>query len=762
MEEKLARERNNFKVVFETAPIGMLILDEKGQIKLANRYFLNMANRELSDIIDKGFGEGIGCIEIFVKDLEENKGCSCCQIRQAVDRVIREGVSITDLIVEHKIMHNNEEKNIWFKFNLTPITILDQKQILLAIEDITKQKEHEEMLKKYQILFENARDIILFIDMDGKIVEANRAAAKAYKYTHEELLGLTIYDLRQDSEFIGEQMKTAYKKGLFFESIHTRKDGTTFPVEISSKGAYIDEKQILASIIRDVTGRKSAEIELKKAKEEAERASKTKSEFLANMSHEIRTPLNGILGMIDLTLLTQLDAEQGENLLTAKYCANSLLKIINDILDFSKIDAGKLVIENVSFNMKELIENTVKTHTHHAKKRGLDLNYSFSTTLPTYLKGDPNRLQQVLNNLINNAIKFTESGEVTIYAKKNSQINTYTEIQFAVADTGVGIAKGDRDKLFKAFNQLDGTYTKKHGGTGLGLTISKRLVETMGGKMWVVSQKGRGSTFYFTLKFEKGSETVEGQEHIPVLTKSTNPQKILLAEDDKVNQMVVARILKEKGHRVDVANNGVEAISMYKQNKYDMILMDIQMPEIDGIEATRRIRALESGGNRIPIIALTAFALHGDKEKFLSNGMDDYISKPIQMEKLFYIIDIVSNKAGKQAEMVLNSIPKIDSSGNIIFVDSAKKISKEELVIVLDKIENRIGLLEEAIKYNDLSKIEVIAHEIKNISNEIDAEQLKNAAFKIELSTRRGSLSQTIKNIAHMMDEFDTYKKSVT
>lgn len=761
IEQELERERNNFKAAFETAPIGMLILNKDARIQLANRYFLNMINKNLVDVIDKSFGEGIACVKGLEKGYGQCGGHEHCKIKKAIDKAIEGDMPTTGLINKYEIMHGNKQKNIWFRFGFNPVTISGKKQVLLAVEDITTQKEHEEILKRYQILLENARDIIHFIDTDGRIVWANESSLKAYGYSRDEMLSLTIYDLRRDSRLAGEQMKTALEEGIFYESLHTRKDGTTFPVEVSAKGAYIEGKQILASIVRDITERKNAERELKKAKEEAEKANKSKNEFLANMSHEIRTPLNGMLGMIDLTLLTELDKEQKENLFTAKHCASSLLNIINDILDFSKLEAGRLIIENVNFNIKELMENIIKIHAQHAKKKGLDLNYNLSESIPTYLKGDSNRLQQILNNLINNAIKFTERGEVSVLVERDVKPDNKIGLKFTVTDTGIGISKKDKDRLFEVFSQLDGSYTKKHRGTGLGLAISKRLVETMGGEMWVKSKKGIGSTFYFTLGFEKGNKPTKKQENILATVKSINPQKILLAEDDRVNQTVLARMLEEKGHNVDIANNGVETVSMYKKGEYDIVLMDIQMPVMDGIEATKQIRAIEteSMGSHVPIIALTAFALHGDKEKFLSKGIDEYISKPVQMEELFYIIDAVSGTKGQIG--LPEGVPKIDDEGNIIFVRETNKRPKEELIPVICQMEDKIKSLEKALEYDNLAEIEVIAHGIKNLSNEIDAAQLKNAAFKIELSTRRGNLSQTIKNIANMMDEFDTYKKSV-
>ena len=405
---------------------------------------------------------------------------------------------------------------------------------------------------------------------------------------------------------------------------------------------YKSEADYINMVIIDITDQKETENKLSKAIEDANAAYKTQAEFLANMSHEIRTPINGILGMLQLTLMADdLQADYRDNLLTAKNCADNLLRLINDILDISKLEAGKYNLKEEIFDVKSAIEETVAAQVPTATNKGLALDCTFGNNIPKLVKGDGQRIQQILNCLLSNALKFTSEGSVRV---KIAAIDTEKEtinIRIAVADSGIGISEKNMDKLFIRFSQVDASDTRKYGGSGLGLVISKQIAELMGGTISVQSKEGIGSTFIaeIPLKVVKAAEVeaqkeAEAKEDAAVFSINAHSKaRILVAEDEPVNQQVIGKLLGMAGFSYDIAENGEKAIELFKQKEYDAALFDVQMPVMDGIAATQEIRDIENKEHRkrLPIIAVTARAMFGDKERILENKLDDYIAKPYNL-----------------------------------------------------------------------------------------------------------------------------------
>ena len=406
-------------------------------------------------------------------------------------------------------------------------------------------------------------------------------------------------------------------------------------------------------IVRTTRTAQRNSTQLEEARVRAEAASQAKSDFLATISHEVRTPMNAIIGMTELALNTDLTVEQRRYLETVKSSADSMIQLINDILDFSKIESGKLDLNPIPFQLRQVLGQNLAALGARAAGKNLLLICQFAQNVPDWITGDPNRFGQIVTNLVGNAIKFTDEGKVVVRVKldEGEPINERTAmLLFSVSDTGIGIPRDKQQLIFESFVQVDGSTTRKYGGTGLGLSISSRLAAMMGGRLWVESEVGRGSTFFFTARFERTRGMAEPAipeqtlQHTPApkkpADKVSRPLQVLLAEDNPINQQLAVELLNMRGHSVKLAGNGVEVLAALDRDTFDVILMDVNMPEMDGYQATAAIREREKKtGGHLPIIAITGFAMKGDRERCLEAGMDAYLCKPIRSKELFEAVE---------------------------------------------------------------------------------------------------------------------------
>jgi len=528
----------------------------------------------------------------------------------------------------------------------------------------TERSEYERFVST---VFDTVAEAVLATDAEARIVLVNPALSRITGYAPEELLGRTpsIFSTGlHDRAFYSQIWSTLKQTGFWAGELHNRrKDGKLWIVWASISQVCDADGQVThyVAAYSDITERKQMEESLRTAKELAESATRAKSEFLASMSHEIRTPMNGVIGMTELLLDTRLDEEQQKYARTIRNCGENLLEIINGILDFSKIEARRLALEESPFDLRTTVAETLEILTPKAVEKGLKITTQVDPAVPPNVTGDEGRLRQILMNLVGNAIKFTEKGFVAVTAELSASEAEELLIRFKIRDSGSGIAADRIDAIFEPFTQADGSTTRKFGGTGLGLAICKQLCQLMGGDIGVESEAGHGSTFWFTARFRQIAATVEKAEQTApaegLKTFATDDNgakrqlsdnnvrqstaKILLAEDNPVNQAVALGVLKKLGYQADVAKNGLEALAALSRTPYHLVLMDCQMPEMDGFEAASAIRSatadvLDPG---IPIIAMTANAMQGDRELCLKAGMSDYLSKPVRQDLLKQMLE---------------------------------------------------------------------------------------------------------------------------
>jgi PAS domain S-box-containing protein len=519
--------------------------------------------------------------------------------------------------------------------------------VVSLFADITELKTVQEQLRlsqdRLRATVDSALDPIIVMDGQGRVIEYNPAAARSFGYSRERAIGRMLGPL-----IVPERYREAHRKGM--ERYHAtghgpvlrkrieiealRADGSEFPVELAIDVAQGEDGEIFVAFLRDITERRGAEAALRDAKERAEQANRAKSTFLAMMSHEIRTPLNGVLGALGLLAEGEFAGEDRHLLDTARDSAQALLVLLNDLLDFSKIEAGKLSLEPVVFRPAELVQSVIDLFAIQAGAKSLRLQVALDPAVPAWVRGDAGRVRQMLMNYVSNAVKFTSAGEIAVTVTATPR-GDGAMLRFAVTDTGIGIAERHAHDVFRDFSQLDQSISRRFGGTGLGLAITRRLAELMGGEVGFSSELGAGSRFWFDVPLARADAPVgPGAADVRRARASDAPihrLRILVAEDNATNQLVVRNMLQRLGCHVDVVGDGAEAVRAATVHGYDLILMDIHMPEMDGIEATRRLRELD---RTLPIVALTADAGAEERERYLGAGIDDCLLKPISMESL--------------------------------------------------------------------------------------------------------------------------------
>ncbi len=628
------REANeNYRALIQTMPDVIWMIDSNDQIK-----FLSPNTEKIFGYsIEECYARGIPILFESVHPDEAR------QVRRSFQLFFEEGAPFD---MEFRVRRKDGE---WRWVHNRAIQTFEKDGLRYAsglLTDITQRKAAEQSLReseqRYRLLFERNLAGVFRGSQVGNFLDCNDAGAKILGYdSREDLIGRSVMDVFLDpaDKTVADQRMAQYGTASNQELCMRRKDGSSVWVMANTTMVNGATGTEIEGTFLDITLLKQAEEQMRLAKDAAESANRAKSEFLANMSHEIRTPMNGVIGMIDLALDTDLTAEQRDYLATVKSSAGSLLEIINDILDFSKIEARKLELERVPFSVKEVIRATVKEFSVQARNKQLSLQCEFSADLPDTAIGDPGRLRQILMNLVGNALKFTNQGEIMVRVVRLQD----NALQFSVSDTGIGISAEKQKSIFEAFVQADTSSTRHYGGTGLGLAIVSQLVALMQGRIWLESKAGSGSTFYFTARFGLATAIPASDEIQPCEERTTQAATrklhILIADDNLVNLRLARSLLAKQGHSAVTVGSGREALAALEQQNFDVVLMDVQMPDMDGFETTKAIRSQERISQKhLPIVAMTAHAMIGDRERCLAAGMDSYVTKPVDANKLFAAI----------------------------------------------------------------------------------------------------------------------------
>jgi len=640
---------------------------------------------------------------------------------------------------------------------ITPFEVNGDRFFTAYLRDITQRLAEQEALTasetKYQGLFHNSADAVFIHDADGKIHDVNESAVAMLDRSRDELLSLSLQELhpKQDHPIARKALREVAKNSKCRMNIGFLKaDGTAIPAEVRARKFEGPDGPLIHGVARDVSEAQARAEELRVAKELAEAASEAKSRFLATISHEIRTPLNGVIGGLGLLADTKLTGDQAAHTAHARNAAEGLLSLINDLLDFAKIEAGHATLEIASFDLWDCVHRVVDIIKPISQQKKLPVVVDIDPAVPRFVSADSSRLRQILLNLVSNAVKFTEEGSVRVLV--SSDDDTGTSLRFTVTDTGIGIPDEMRDRLFGDFVQLESDYRRRFGGTGLGLAISRRLTSLMGGTIDFESIAGQGSTFWFTLPVDVAEQQLDRSS----ATVSPEPDglegRILLAEDSQTNAYVALALLRQKGARVDHVSNGAEAIEAMKARAYDLVLMDVSMPEVDGIEATMAIKAMPSCAS-VPIVAMTAHVGEEDRRRCFEAGMDDYVVKPL--DKAAFLTTVsnwlppTTDTSNRASPAPGNELKFIDADHLAVCWDGLDQKTKQEIVHLFgEEMGERIAVLQnETGSADDLRRQ---AHSLKGAAANVGANPLADLAAEIEEAISKDQPFQ------HMSDRLST------
>lgn len=814
-QEALKKEKENLDAIFDSSPIGMLVLDDEMNIVRINTAIASLVDGLPLEMLRHRPGQAMGCMH----SKEDPRGCgyspSCplCPLRCGVASIIGTGSSLHGVELAMNLSRLGKIHKIWLRVGAEPINLNGRRHVLVALDDITRQKQAEDEIRqseeKYRTIIETIQDGYVETDLAGHWTFVNDVICRHMGYSRKELVGMHFSQLQTEAG-AQKSFKTfseIYKTGTPLKALELeglRKDKTIGTYEISVSLMKDAQGQPIGfrGISRDITERKLAEEEMKKAKAAAESANAAKSEFLANMSHEIRTPMNGVIGMSELLLDTQLTDEQRQFAEIIRKSSASLLALLNDILDLSKIEANKLDLEKLDFNLRITLEDIAEMVAMTAQDKGLEISAFMEPDVPVLLRGDPGRLRQALINLTGNAVKFTPKGHVMIRVSRMAEDTQFVTLRFTVSDTGIGIPPDRMEAIFSPFVQVDSSTTRRYGGSGLGLAITRQLAELMGGSIGCESQEEIGSSFWVTAVFEKqiadgvtatdrladirgekvpaGDKEKDGNSASPegIMIRDTiaesckTGRKILVAEDNSISQTVILALLEKLGYRADMVENGRKVIEALKHIPYDLVLMDCQMPEMGGYEAARLIRVKETGvlNPAVPIIAVTAHALTDDRSKYQDAGMNDYLAKPLRLNALSEMLNrwLTNSDRLETASIEPLNIKLPEPAGDFFDEQGVRERLMEDAELAGAVIEGflrdmpgQISILKTCLEQGDIHGTRRQAHSIKGASANVGAAFMQRAAVKIEEALEHKNLKEAALLFPGLREQLELYKAAL-